>query len=93
MRTFNGLQVFTQQLTNSGQLDQRYVTLTTDQTITGKKTIANSLIYNPNYTPSNPSSPGVSGQISFNGDYMFICISGNGVNGIWRATPLITNWS
>jgi len=25
MRTFNGLQVFTQQLTNSGQLDLRYV--------------------------------------------------------------------
>jgi hypothetical protein len=25
MRTFNGLQIFTQQLTNSGQLDARYV--------------------------------------------------------------------
>jgi len=25
MRTFNGLQIFTEQLTNSGQLDQRYV--------------------------------------------------------------------
>jgi len=28
MRTFNGLQIFTQQLTNSGQLDQRYVRIT-----------------------------------------------------------------
>lgn len=93
MRTFNGLQIFTPQLTNSGQLDQRYVTLNTDQTITGRKTIANSLIYNPNYIPSAPNSPGLSGQISFNGDYMFICVSGNGVNGLWRAMTLITNWS
>jgi hypothetical protein len=28
MRTFNGLQIFTQQLTNSGQLDLRYVRIT-----------------------------------------------------------------
>jgi hypothetical protein len=93
MRTFNGLQIFTEQLTNSGQLDQRYVTLNTDQTIIGKKTIANFLIYNPNYIPSAPNSPGVSGQISFNEDYMFICVSGDGVNGEWRAMNLITNWS
>jgi hypothetical protein len=94
MRTFNGLQIFTEQLTNSGQLDQRYVTLNTDQTIIGKKTIANFLIYNPNYIPSAPNSPGVSGQISFNGkfDYMLICVSGDGVNGLWRGIPLVNNW-
>ena len=28
MRTFNGLQIFTEQLTNSGQLDLRYVRIT-----------------------------------------------------------------
>lgn len=93
MRTYNGLQIFTEQLTNSGQLDQRYVTLSTDQTITGRKTIANSLIYNPNYRPSNPNSPGFSGQIAFNRDYIFVCVSGNGVNGDWRAAMLGTNWS
>jgi len=93
MRTFNGLQIFTEQLTNSGQLDQRYVTLTTDQTITGKKTIANSFIYKPDYVPSVPNSPGFSGQIAFNRDFIFICVSGNGNNGDWRAAPLGTNWS
>ena len=93
MRTFNGLQIFTEQLTNSGQLDQRYVSLTTDQTITGRKTIANSLIYNPNYRPSNHNSPGFSGQIAFNRDYIFVCVSGDGVNGDWRSTPIARNWS
>ena len=45
MRTFNGLQVFTPQLTNSGQLDLRYVTLNTNQTITGLKTLKSDLIF------------------------------------------------
>jgi hypothetical protein len=94
MRTFNGLQIFTEQLTNSGQLDQRYVTLYTNQTITGSKTLKNNIIFNPNYSPSTPSSPGYSGQIAFNRDYIFICVSGNGVgNADWRASVLGTNWS
>ena len=33
MRTFNGLQIFTEQLTNSGQLDARYVRNTGDQDV------------------------------------------------------------
>lgn len=33
MRTFNGLQIFTQQLTNSGQLDLRYVRITGNNSI------------------------------------------------------------
>ena len=93
MRTFNGLQIFTDQLTNSGQLDARYVTLYTDQTITGSKTLKNNIILNPNYTPSAFNSPGYSGQIAFNRDYIFICVSGDGINGDWRAALLGTNWA
>jgi hypothetical protein len=93
MRTFNGLQIFTDQLTNSGQLDARYVTLYTDQTITGSKTLKNNIILNPNYIPSAPNSAGYSGQIAFNRDYIFICVSGNGINGDWRAALLGTNWA
>jgi hypothetical protein len=33
MRTFNGLQIFTEQLTNSGQLDLRYVRITGNNSI------------------------------------------------------------
>jgi len=93
MRTFNGLQIFTSQLTNSGQLDARYVTLNTNQTITGLKTLKSDLIFQPSYVPSNPNSPGYSGQIAFNRDYLFICVSGNGINGDWRSTPIATNWA
>jgi hypothetical protein len=88
MRTFNGLQIFTPQLTNSGQLDARYVTLNTDQTITGLKTFKNNIILNPSYVPSHQFSPGYSGQISFNMGYIFVCISGNGTNGDWRAVGM-----
>ena len=93
MRTFNGLQIFTEQLTNSCQLDLRYVTLNTDQTITGLKTLKSNLIFQPSYLPSAPNSPGYSGQIAFNRDYLFICVSGNGINGDWRSTPIATNWA
>jgi len=92
MRTFNGLQIFTPQLTNSGQLDLRYVTLHSNQTISGIKTL-NNIILNPHYTPSAPNSPGFSGQIAFNNSWIFVCVSGNGIQGDWRATPLGTNWS
>ena len=92
MRTFNGLQIFTPQLTNSGQLDARYVTLYTNQTITGLKTLKSDLIFNPSYVPSAPNSPGYSGQIAFNRDYLFVCVSGNGINGDWRSTPIATEW-
>ena len=37
MRTFNGLQIFTDQLTNSGQLDLRYVRITGNQNISNVK--------------------------------------------------------
>lgn len=93
MRTFNGLQIFTSQLTNSGQLDARYVTLNTNQTITGLKTLKSDLIFNPSYVPSTPNSPGYSGQIAFNRDYLFVCVSGNGINGDWRSTPIATDWA
>jgi hypothetical protein len=93
MRTFNGLQIFTQQLSNSGQLDARYVTLNTNQTITGLKTLKSDLIFNPSYVPSTPNSPGYSGQIAFNRDYLFVCVSGNGINGDWRSTPIATDWA
>ena len=93
MRTFNGLQIFTPQITNSGQLDLRYVTLNTDQTITGLKTLKSNLIFQPSYLPSAPNSPGYSGQIAFSRDYLFVCVSGNGINGDWRTTPLGTAWA
>lgn len=37
MRTFNGLQIFTDQLTNTGQFDLRYVRISADQSIGGNK--------------------------------------------------------
>lgn len=87
MRTFNGLQIFTQQLTNSGQLDQRYVR------ISGNDSIPNlnaGIIVGSNLIPTGTSFPGYSGQISWDQTKLYICVSGNGSEGLWKALPL---WS
>lgn len=85
MRTFNGLQVFTEQLTNSGQLDQRYVR------ITGNNSIPNlnlGVRVGSNSTPNASSFPGYSGQLSWDSSNFYLCVSGNGSEGLWRAIPL-----
>lgn len=90
MRTFNGLQIFTQQLTNSGQLDLRYVR------ITGNDLEANlnaGIRLGRGNVPTGVYSPGVSGQIAWDNQFLYICSSGNGANGIWWAVPVYVNWS
>lgn len=84
MRTFNGLQIFTQQLTNSGQLDTRYVR------ISGNTEIANlnaGIRVGSNAKPTASNFPGYSGQFSWDNTNFYICVSGNGSEGLWRAIP------
>lgn len=85
MRTFKGLQIFTTQLTNSGQLDARYVR------ISGNETIPNlnlGIRIGSNGIPSASNFPGYSGQLSWDNLNFYICVSGNGSQGLWRAMPL-----
>lgn len=89
MRTFNGLQIFTQQLTNSGQLDLRYVRMSGND-------------YSPNLnqgvrvggsiTPPTQYYPGASGQFAWDQTHFYICLSGDGLTtGLWARLSL-ENW-
>lgn len=78
MRTFNGLQIFTEQLTNSGQLDARYIRITGDQNVYNLKTFKDGLVLSNSQgipTASYPvSSPaGVTGQMIFSSPHIYIC--------------------
>ena len=80
MRTFNGLQVFTTQLTNSGQLDARYVRITGDQSVADLKSFTNGLVLGKNPSVNIPtssnqvSSPiGVTGQMIFSSPHIYVC--------------------
>jgi hypothetical protein len=96
MRTFNGLQIFTNQLTNSGQLDLRYVQITGSNTIDGLKTFTSGISISPgNNVPTGQNAAGIPGQIvigtssaSF-GRGMYICVEPN----TWYFIPLIGGWS
>ena len=65
MRTFNGLQVFTTQLTNSGQLDLRYIRITGDQDVQNLKTFNDGLVLS--------NSQGIPAGPSFHGEQHGIC--------------------
>jgi hypothetical protein len=86
MRTFNGLQVFTDQLTNTGQLDLRY------PRITGNVSLVNlnaGVRIGSSSVPSSQNSIGYSGQLAWNQSHLYICLSGNGVSdGIWARISL-----
>jgi len=96
MRTFNGLQIFTEQLTNSGQLDLRYMQLTGTNTVIGLKTFTSGIAISPdNNIPTGENAPGTPGQIvigtssaSF-GRGMYICVEPN----TWYFIPLVGGWS
>ena len=81
MRTFNGLQIFTEQLTNSGQLDLRYARISgnaSEVNLNAGVRIGASSI------PATNTSPGYSGQLAWDQSKFYICLSGNGVgNGLW----------
>jgi len=90
MRTFNGLQIFTEQLTNSGQLDLRY------PRITGNISEVNlnaGVRIGSNNPPLAANSAGYSGQVAWDNQYFYICSSGNGTQGNWYAIPILTDWS
>lgn len=87
MRTFNGLQIFTQQLTNSGQLDARYVRITGNVDI---PLLDSGIRVGSNSIPTGESYPGYSGQLSWDQNKLYICVSGDGSQGLWKALPL---WS
>lgn len=87
MRTFNGLQIFTQQLTNSGQLDSRYVRFTENNDLPNLNL---GVRIGSNLVPTSSNFPGYSGQLSWNDTNFYICVSGNGSQGLWRAIPLYT---
>ena len=86
MRTFNGLQIFTEQLTNSGQLDLRYPRITGNisevNLNAGVRIGAGSI-------PASQNSIGYSGQLAWNQSHLYICLSGNGIsNGLWARLSL-----
>jgi len=93
MRTFNGLQIFTDQLTNTGQLDLRYIQLTGNQEVVGEKYFSSGVRIQKNYSPTGEYSPGISGQIKWDNQYIYVCVSGDGTNGRWLVSPLVGNWS
>ena len=86
MRTFNALQIFTEQLTNSGQLDARYVR------ITGNASEANlnaGVRIGSSSVPTSQNSIGYSGQLSWNQSHLYVCLSGNGTStGLWGRISL-----
>jgi hypothetical protein len=80
VRTFNGLQIFTEQLTNSGQLDARYIRITGNQNVQNLKTFNDGLVLSKNNSVTTPtastpvSSPvGVTGQMIFSSPNIYIC--------------------
>jgi hypothetical protein len=89
MRTFNGLQIFTEQLTNSGQLDLRYVRITGNDSV--PYITLGARIGIGNNQPSSPTSPGLPGQIVLGntsaplGEGIYVCLS----DGQWAFAPLI----
>ena len=46
----------------------------------------NSLIMPTPYTPANSTAIGVQGQITWDADYVYVCVS----NGVWKRSPLTT---
>ena len=91
MRTFNGLQIFTEQLTNSGQLDLRYVRVTGDQNIENLKTFTDGLILSKDPSISLPASSdpvaspiGYVGQMIFSTPHIYICTEANGGLYTWK---------
>lgn len=90
MRTLNGLQIFTNQLTNSGQLDLRYARITGGNpsvvNLDGGIRIAGGSI------PPYQNYPGISGDIAWNQSHFYICLSGDGTTGIWGRLSL-QNWT
>jgi hypothetical protein len=90
MRTFNGLQIFTEQLTNSGQLDLRYARITGNVSEVNLNAGVRIGAASP---PTGVYAPGYSGQIAWDNKYLYICASGNGLQGEWWAAPLVTSWS
>ena len=90
MRTFNGLQIFTEQLTNSGQLDLRYARITGN---VSEVNLNAGLRISQNNVPTGVYSPGYSGQLAWDRKFFYICSSGDGINGEWLAGLLLTEWT
>ena len=90
MRTFNGLQIFTEQLTNSGQLDQRYVRITGN---VSEVNLNAGIRISKGFVPTGVYSPGYSGQLAWDSKFLYICANGDGINGEWWASPLLTEWT
>ena len=88
MRTFNGLQIFTEQFTNSGQLDARYVRITGDQNVYNLKTFNDGLVLSnsqgiptASYPVSNPK--GATGQMIFSSPHIYICTEVDQLNNLY----------
>ena len=86
MRTFNGLQIFTEQLTNSGQLDLRYARITGN---VSEVNLNEGVRIGAGRIPGSQNSIGYSGQLAWNQNHLYICLSGNGVSdGLWARLSL-----
>lgn len=86
MRTFNGLQIFTEQLTNSGQLDLRYVRISGNSAVPNLNAGVRIGGYN---IPSSNSSIGFSGQLAWDQSHFYICVDGDGATyGTWARLSL-----
>jgi len=93
VRTLNGLQIFIPQLTNNGQLDLRYVRINENQEVIGEKHFSSGIRLGNPKIPLTKNSPGISGQITWDSKYIYICYSGNGSEGKWAISPLLVDWA
>jgi hypothetical protein len=86
MRTFNGLEIFTQQLNNTGQLDLRYTRITGN---TSEVNLNAGVRVGAGSIPASQGSVGYSGQLAWNQSHLYICLSGNGIStGLWARISL-----
>ena len=84
MRTFNGLQIYIGP--HPDQSDLRYVR------ITGNASEVNlnaGVRIGAGYIPASQNSIGYPGQLAWNQNHFYICLSGDGVsNGLWARLSL-----
>ena len=92
-RLYNGGFITIAQLTNSGQLDDRYVNVNDYEIVNGIK-VFTSGVASQSKIPNSEFEPfGYSGQIAISPNRFYVCVSGNGVTGQWKYAALVSNWS
>jgi hypothetical protein len=85
MKTFRGLNIFTPQNINTGELDIQYIKLS------GNNSTANfnaGIRIASREIPPYQDYPGNSGDIAWSLSHFYICLSGDGTTGLWSRLSL-----